>query len=189
MNKKFVFGLLVALLVVMFTSCTTATVALGSAVETKGETYVLQKSDDINGHHEVEAILVDKQSKGLATEFYDVRFLRMLTNSVVNDYAIQFRRTLPRGNLKSFELSTWDLDKVIKIDDVPYLLTDSVTIQDDINLNGVSHSNMEFRLNAEIVNALKKANTIKVQYFKYNNKPVVVDIDPKYMEAIRDFFN
>lgn len=190
MKKRVLFGVGLVLLTVLLTSCTSI-LALGSALETKGEAYVLTKSDDIYGHHETEAILVDKQSEGLATEFYDVRFLKTSTNGVVEDYGVQFRRTNQKGLFqRSLFSEALDVDKVIRVNGVNYILSDkhNLSNQEDIISGTPTVSMMEFRFSDELVNALKNAETISVQYYEKSNKVKLIDIDAKYMEAIREFF-
>ncbi len=90
MKKTIVLSIIFVLLTLLLASCTSLT-ALGSSMETKGVSYVLAESDDISGHHKVEAILIDKQTKDLATSFFDVRLTKYYTNDVLEGYRVPYQ--------------------------------------------------------------------------------------------------
>ena len=188
MKKTAIKGIVLAVLTLLIvTSCTSLT-ALTSSMETKGESYVLAESDDINGHHKVEAILIDKQPKGLATQFYDVRLTKYSTNDVLEGYGVQFRSTTSSGYLNNAFYIDYS-DKYMKVDGVTYKLEARESSTDNVEVGSTSTMVKEYSLTNEMVEALRNASEIMFQYYQYNNKDEVVTIDAQYLDAIKAFLN
>ena len=79
MKKLSLFVLVVLLVSTVLTSCMSLNV-LGSALETKNEEYVLEKTDDIYGHHEVKAVLFAKKVEGLSAVDIGLRLKKEYLN-------------------------------------------------------------------------------------------------------------
>lgn len=188
MKKTLIMNIVLVLLALLLASCSTLT-ALGSSMEKKGESYVLAESDDISGHHKVEAILIDKQTKGLSTDFFDVRLTKYSTNDVLEGYGVQFRSTCSSGEFNNAFYIDHARQKTMKIDGTIFTLESRTSSSADSVVGSTSIINKEYNLSDEMLEALRNATEISFQYYQYNNKDEVVTIDAQYLDAIKEFLN
>ena len=180
--KKFSLIVLVVLLVsTVLTSCMSLNV-LGSALETKNEEYVLEKTDDIYGHHEVKAVLFAKQVEGHAAVDIGLRLKKEYLNDALNaDFGYQLNvRYIHNVAGQSVYPTSKAMAKIDgKVYDLGYIFTS--------NLEGLNGSEVDIKLKAEVVEALKNATEVSFQVHETLNGAQMIEVPAEGVEAIKSF--
>lgn len=184
MKKNCLLFTLVAICLFGLISCTSMA-ALGGAMETMYTPYELANKSDIYGQHVTTAVLVDRQTEGLASCYFTTRIVKNTLDGKLENYGLLFRQQLNMGYDSYYRM--WQ-DPVIKVDGKVYKpKTTLIPDLDTVSVGSMHINEREAVLSNECVTALKNAKSVFVQFYTVNGKDKVVQIGAEGLQAIKDF--
>lgn len=152
----------------------------------KYEPYKFDEFEDIYGTHVVEAVLIDQQNEGFAAvSIFDTRIMRETVDGVTERYFLQFREQENVNDHGNYSLS---FSPIIRIDGVIYELERDTLLLQNIN-DSPYLQYFEATLSDEVVEALRHAESVMVQFYETFDSDKPIDLTPEGVAAAREFVN